>query len=85
MSSLSKWTSLGDWLRIANFHRLLRLTTSQVTLTNGSWRKGELRLSKSDGIVIWISEALHKDTGVEEDVSRHADGSTSSLTRILPV
>ena len=37
-----------------------------MALAKGSWRKGELRLSKSDGIVIWVSEALYQDTRIQE-------------------
>ena len=52
MNSLPKWTCLAEKLRIINFHRLWKSTDSLVALTKGSWRKGELRLSKSDGMVI---------------------------------
>ena len=41
-----------------------------MTLAKGSWRKGELRLSKSDGIVVWVLKELHEDTRVEEDTIR---------------
>ena len=59
MNSFPKWTCLAEGLRIINFHRLWKSTDSLVALTKGSWRKGELRLSKFDGMVIWISEALY--------------------------
>ena len=66
MNSLPKWTCLAKGLRNINFHRLWKSNDSLVTLTKGSWRKGEIRLSKSDGIAIWISEALYQDTRIEE-------------------
>ena len=67
MNSLPKWACLAKGLRNINFHRLWKSTDSLVALAKGSWRKGELRLSKSDGIVIWVSEALYQDARVEED------------------
>ena len=54
MNSLSKWACLAKGLGTMNFHRLWKSTDSLATLAKGSWRKGELRLSKSDGIVVWI-------------------------------
>ena len=67
LNPVSKWKPFSDGLRRANFHRLWQSITSQVTLAKGSWRKGKLRLSKSDGIVVWVSEGLHEHTRVEED------------------
>ena len=66
LDSLSKWDPFSAGLRLARFHRLWRSTTSHVTLVKGAWRKGELRLSMSDGIVVWVSGALHKDIRATE-------------------
>ena len=67
MNSLPKWACLAKRLSTSNFHRLWKSNDSLVALAKGSWRKGEFRLSKSDGIAIWVSEALYQETRVEEN------------------